>query len=286
MKCYYHNDADGKCAGYWVHKRYPKMEKEDFIESNYGMEFDFSKIDKDEFVFIVDFSFELDVMRELLKKTKNIIWIDHHITAIEKYKDFEFDIKGLRYDGVAGCMLTWCYFNKMNDGRIPFETSMCNEAPWMTKYVHDHDVWRFDYGEETAQFKLGLDTKRETHPLSNIWEELLEIENVRKLISDGAIIEKYRDSLGEKACENYGFEYELGGHKTFCLNNVFGGSEWFGDLIKKYDMVCSYNMEKDKTWSYSLYSEKVDTSVISKSYGGGGHKGASGFSTKECIFTK
>jgi len=52
-------------------------------------------------------------MRELLITTKNVTWIDHHKTAIEKYNDFEYDIRGVRYDGIAGCMLTYCYLHHM-----------------------------------------------------------------------------------------------------------------------------------------------------------------------------
>ena len=35
MKCFYHNDADGKCAGFWVYYRArlaPHTETIDFIE--------------------------------------------------------------------------------------------------------------------------------------------------------------------------------------------------------------------------------------------------------------
>lgn len=286
MKCLHHTDADGKCAAYWVHKRFPVMTADDFIMIDYDLTVDwYSKIEKDEHVYIVDFSLELDDMRKLLNKTKNIVWIDHHKTAIDKYKDFEVDIKGLRYNGIAGCMLTWVYFNKMDDGRIPFDPKMCNEAPWMTKYVHDHDVWKHEYGDETRCFSIGLYGSGDISPLNPIWDRLLNIEEVRKIIEEGSIMIKYRDSIGYNACINNGFEYDIKGHKAFCLNNVFGGSEWFGDIVDKYDMVCSFYFNADTgIWSYSLYSTKIDTSEISKSYGGGGHKLASGFQIKEFIF--
>lgn len=293
MKCFHHNDADGRLAGYWVHKRFPHLTKDDFIEIDYGMEDDWmSKFDNDEPIIIVDFSFEPDYMREIMKKTKNITWIDHHISSIKKYENFDSEIKGLRYDGIAGCMLTWAYFNKMKDGRIPFDVKMCNGAPWMTKYVSDYDVWKFEYGDETMHFSLGLKSVPNNGPLSSIWDELLEIGKVIGLISDGAIIEKYRNSIGADTCKKYGFEYELDGHRAFCLNNSFGGSEWFGDLIKKYDIVCAflYN-DKNKIWEYSLYSIKpnIDCSIIVQNLFGpesGGHKGAAGGVNKQFIFTK
>ena len=293
MKCLHHNDADGLCAAYWVHRRYSTMKKEDFYTVNYGIsnEMWFNNVEKDETIIIVDFSLEIDVMKELLNKTKNIIWIDHHQSAIAKYKDFDIDIKGLRYDGIAGCMLTWCYFNKMNDGRITFNPSMCFEAPWMTKYVHDHDVWKFEFGDETEHFKLGLDAVEDKSPLSPIWDELLEIDNVRKTISNGEIIEKYRDCIGAVRSKEFGFEVEILGYKGFALNNCFGGSEWFGDIINNYDFVCAFvYMGQTKQWEYSFYSAKdgVDCSKLAKSVknnvSAGGHLKASGAVSKEFIF--
>lgn len=287
MKCLHHTDADGKCAAYWVHKRYPIMNSEDFIMIDYGMNIDWmSKIQKDEFVFIVDFSIEVEEMRKLLQITKNVIWIDHHITAIKKYDGFEIEIKGLRVNGIAGCMLTWAYFNQMNDGRIPFNPKMCNKAPWMTKYIHDHDVWKYEYTDETAHFKLGLDAIQDTNPLSSIWDQLLQIDKVQEIIHNGIIIEHYRDAIGLRACKSNGFEYEIDGHKAFCLNNCFGGSEWFVDIIKQYDLVCAFSfIGETKKWEYSLYSDKIDTSKISVKFGGGGHPGASGFVSDRFIFS-
>ena len=43
---------------------------------------------------------------------------------------------------------------------------------------------------------------------------------------------------------------------------------------------CSYN---GKSWNYSLRSEKVNCSEIAMKYGGGGHKGASAFSSNKFL---
>ena len=67
-------------------------------------------------------------MRKLLQITEDVTWIDHHKTAIEKYDGFDYDIRGLRYDGIAACMLTYCYLNHMTYCGIgivnPFNISM------------------------------------------------------------------------------------------------------------------------------------------------------------------
>ena len=290
MKCFHHSDADGLCAAYWVKKRYPSMVESDFIKMNYGSNIDWlSTVAKDEHVIIVDFSFEPNDMKKLMERTKKIVWIDHHKTAIDKYKNFGSDIPGIRYDGVAGCMLTYCYYFQMNEGEKPFSESMANLAPWFTKYIADHDVWKFEFGDETRYFTLGFKTLGPMKPLNPTWDKLSnDIEFCRELISMGKVITKYRDSLGIRACISAGFEYEIDGVKTFCLNlgSALGGSEWFGDLIDQYDMLCAFSYNgKDKIWNYSLYSSKIDTTPHSIKRGGGGHVGASGFNLKEFIFT-
>ena len=295
MKVLHHTDADGWCAAYWVSKRFNNNNPEDFIMIDYGIDIDwFSKIKKDEKVIIVDFSIEPDMMRKLLIRTKDVIWIDHHKSAIEKYNDFESEIPGLRYDGIAASVLSYCYFFEMKNGKLEFDPkNMPIKAPWFTKYIGDHDVWRYEFGEETAHWKLGFDAMGTMLPTDKRWNDLYDIEKVKDIISNGSVIEKYRDAMGKKACELYGFEYNFDEYKAFCLNNCFGGSEWFGDLINKYDLVCAFlYVAENDSWEYSLYTNKeyVDVSKIASNYpdklSGGGHKKAAGIQTKKFIFNK
>ena len=107
MKCFYHNDADGKCSGFWVFQCAGMTDIHghcDFIEMRYEKPFPMDTIKPNERVYIVDYSISPNEMRELLKITTDITWIDHHKTAIEKYDGFEYDIRGLRYDGIAACI--------------------------------------------------------------------------------------------------------------------------------------------------------------------------------------
>ncbi|NLN80999.1 MAG: phosphohydrolase, partial [Clostridiales bacterium] len=104
MKCFYNNDADGRCAGFWVAlsaglKDINGSFKTEFIETNYGKPFPLDEIKPDEQVYIVDYSIKPAEMLRLLEITKDVTWIDHHKTAIEKYVDFPQEIRGVRYDG-------------------------------------------------------------------------------------------------------------------------------------------------------------------------------------------
>lgn len=291
MKCFYHIDDDGKCAAFWVYLSAGIHDGYDakFIPINYGIEFPFKDIRPNEQIYIVDYSLMPDDMRKLLNITKDVTWIDHHKTAIERYADFETPIRGIRYDGVAGCMLTYCWLHHMTergDGEPKqFDLSMTKDAPMFTKYVADYDVWSFEYGDDTRHFHVGFDVYDKA-PEDKIWQTLLEEDITKNIIEEGKIIIKYRDNLAKEYCESKGFETEFEGHKVFAMNIGLAGSDWFKSIDDgSYDILMPFSYNgKSGNWSYSMYSKTIDVSVIAKKYGGGGHKGASGFTTDKLIF--
>lgn len=285
MKIVHHNDADGKCAAFWV-LQCAHVRRDDslieFIEMNYDKKFPLKDIKPNEDVYIVDYSIEPCEMRELLSITPNVVWIDHHITAIEKYKDFD-DIPGLRVDGVAACLLTWAYFNAMpNQHLIPY---MCKLAPWFTKLIADNDVWQFRYGDDTRYFCTALNSK-DMSPMGPVWAELYSSpEYTRDMIKEGEIMMQFRDGWAAGYMK-IGFETEFEGHLCYACNLGKCNSDFFKSLPKgKYDIFMPFVFNGD-CWNVSMYSKKVDVSEIAKKYGGGGHKGASGFHCDVLPFKK
>lgn len=295
MKCFYHADADGRCAGFWVHlsaglKDVDGSFKSDFIEINYGKPFPFNEIRQGEQVYIVDYSIEPAEMLLLLEITKDVTWIDHHKTAIEKYADFPHEIRGVRYDGVAGCMLTYCYLHKMTDrgvGEIkPFGMSMIEDAPYFTKLIADWDVWKFEYGDDTRQFITAFNAY-DFNPASRLWDRFFAFPDeiaCGSLIQEGITMTAYRDGWAKEYCRTKGFETVIDGHRAFALNLGNCNSEYFKS-VSGHDILVPFCFDGDK-WIVSLYSKTVDVSEIAKKHGGGGHKGASGFQCKELPFKK
>jgi len=294
MKCFYHNDSDGKCAGFWValnvgiHDKYNDMPV--FQEIDYRTKFPMETIRKDEQVYIVDYSISPDEMRELLNITKDVTWIDHHKTAIEKYKEFEHEIRGVRYDGVSGCMLTYCYIHHMTargEGKIkPFDISMTEDAPMFTKLIDDWDVWKFDYGDDTRYFQVAFNAYDFSPCNYTQWDKLLTIENAEKnMIEQGKIMTQYRDNWAKNYMK-LGFETEFEGYKCFAVNLGCCNSDYFKSLPEgEYEILIPFVFDGN-VYTVSLYSTTVDVSEIAKKYGGGGHKGASGFQIKELPFKK
>ena len=294
MKCFYHNDSDGKCAGFWVHHRAYLEPDIEFIEISYEKPFPMNTILPNEQIYIVDYSIMPNEMRELLKITKDVTWIDHHKTAIERYKDFEYDIRGIRYDGIAGCMLTYCYLTHMTNGGRgeikPFDIQMTEDAPLFTKLIADWDVWKFDFGDMTRSFITAFNSY-DFNPESKEWIRffkriLSKSSPVTDMIDEGTSMLKYRDGWAKEYLKRFGFEVNFEGLNCFAVNLGNCNSEYFKSLPEgKYDafMPFAYNGEK---WTVSMYSKTHDVSDICKKYGGGGHAQAAGFTCEELPFKK
>lgn len=292
MKVFYHVDNDGKCAGFWVkqlaqhYDNYPL----EFYKINYGMDFPFDEIQPNEQVYIVDYSIFPEEMDKLLEITQDVVWIDHHQSAIKRYEGYAKDIRGIRLDGIAGCMLTYCFLKYMTNGGIGeivnnFNISMTQKAPMFTRLVADYDVWTFEYGLQTRQFSSGFQLY-ENEPENEIWEELLNDSDEMLLdyiCKSGADIIQYRVKWAAEYCATKGFDATLDGFKCFAINLAMVSSDDFDSIdSENYDMFVGFSYD-GKAWTYSLRSTKIDVSKIAMNYGGGGHAGAAGFSSEELL---
>lgn len=296
MKVFYHDDLDGRCAGFWV-KRYAEKTNKiiECIPVNYNIPFPLNTIKVDEEVWIVDFSISIELMLDLLAQTEKVIWIDHHKTSIEKYKDFKYKIPGLRKDGTSACELTWAYAEELlvlPNCELHWTASEVNleKCPYFTKLIGDRDIWKFEHGRDTELFFLGM-CALDTNPESKVWVDLenqiLYNKNttyLRHIINSGETIENYKKQWTKEYRDTWGFEIEFEGYKCYAMNLGKCGSESFGEKVNKYDVVIPFVMDKFGKWNISFYSAKVDVSEIAKKYGGGGHKGASGTVLAELPF--
>ena len=270
MKCLYHNDLDGQAAAFVVRK----AEGGDAvcISMAYGKPFPLERVEPGERVVIVDFSIDPLEMLALLAVTENVVWIDHHKTAIDKYANFPRELNGIRRDGTAGCVLAWEYC-------FP-----ADPLPRAIMLVGDRDVWAWQFGQETANFCAGL-MMLDTSPESVVWPTLLkDTHQFQRVTDSGATINGYRAQFYAEMVKSIGFEADLDGHRCFCLNAARVDSKSFGDAIKEYNFVSSFYFD-GKQYTISLYSEKIDVSEIAKAHGGGGHKGASGFQCATLPYT-
>jgi len=286
MKCFYHNDMDGICAASVVlnyeEKHGYAFSKKDFFEVDYTKPLP-DVVSNNEKVYIVDYSFTeptLDQFQNILNRTTNIVWCDHHISSlklIKKYKNLH-NIKGLIQDKISGAALTYMFLYN-----VSFE-----ECPMYIKLVSDYDCWIYKYGDMTTYFKLGIESLNMT-PSNPIWDRLLSEDKfghtniLDDIIHDGNIIKKYIDSDNEYYLSNFGYESELAGYKCYVINKK--SNSWiFGDKINQYPFVVVYVFDGTQ-YTYSLFStdKTVDCSKVAESFGGGGHFSAAGFTSKKLL---
>ena len=295
MKVIHHNDADGYMSAKVISVD-QGLSVEDFICMDYTRKLDLSLIDKGELIYIVDYSLEPDEMQDLLKKAGKVIWIDHHKTAIDKYKDFPElnEISGFRFDGISATGLTWLYVNGnvVDTGNYAkdyyYMMKKLEKAPLSIQLINDWDVWNhFNY--DTKPFMVALNSEIDCwkSPKESLWYDLYRNDSlVKDFIEKGRVMTKFRDGWASKFRFNYGFTINLEGYHVFCLNLGNANSEYFGDLINNFDAVMTFCYKGTlNLFNASIYSNgNVDVSEIAKKFGGGGHKGASGFTFESFDF--
>jgi oligoribonuclease NrnB/cAMP/cGMP phosphodiesterase (DHH superfamily) len=296
MKCFHHNDLDGKCAGAVVAQFTQNYNQDDYFEVDYIKPLPIDKISENEEVYLVDYSFKEDTVWQLdkiLKKTPNVIWCDHHTSSLkllEQRPELK-QIKGIIKDKVSGALLIYEYLYNNPE-----------EIPYYIQLVSDYDCWIYDLDPDTTHFKIGIDTVKH-NALNNIWVTLYKEFNeeyvkecylyednyqimIQRLINKGIIIKNYINQDNTQYRQAWSYESEIEGYKCLVINRK--SNSWiFGDKVKEYPitMVWAFNGEK---YSYSIYSidKTVDCSKIAEKFGGGGHKGAAGFSSNELLFKK
>lgn len=285
MKIFSHKHcADGVAAAAVVDYWYRKIEKACSLDDVkhipilYNETFPIDDIEKDEVVFIVDFSLQVDDMKALLKKTKKIRWIDHHKSAIEKYDNepkLTKQIKGIRSNDRSGAYLAWQFLAPDKD------------VPRALEYVDDHDRWIHQY-EDSDAFRQGMLLYSGGDPTNALfWDPLLEggEEELQQCVDAGKILEANSDMWRRKA---KGYVVEFEGLKFLCMNKP-GNSKAFEYIDDgKCDALMTWHFT-GKEYIYTMFHSKkgekdgIDLSKIALKHGGGGHKGACGFHSQEFI---
>lgn len=247
-----HDDADGYASGYLVYKYFKttndlKENEYKYHFMNYNKEFPFNQIDKYDIVFITDFSINPEDMIKLHKITPYVFWIDHHISSIEKYKDWDvlvaqnyfntynkeevkekFIIDGLRMNGISGCALTWLYlykgwtedqkiqaFNEIGEQEI-FNIMMKDfeKAPLYLQLINDWDVWGHKL-RDTKPFITALNNNLSMINIKVLDDEVNyhfydnDTSYLEQLIDLGNTYIDYRDNWAAQLRDKYGYKTEL-----------------------------------------------------------------------------
>lgn len=263
MYCIHHNDLDGKCSAAIVARAVNPL-KPLFYETDYKDPPPCLDDLAGENVVIVDFSYKPDVMQRITEWALSIVWIDHHATARDYPYQHLNGVRNFNDKEMAGCELTWNYYFP----DIP--------VPMAVQLIGDYDKWALKMPDSKV-FYEGMKLLP-SGPDSDIWVDLLSgfLGAVDSVIKAGRTATTYRDNYCDGLCRSFGYETEIDGHRAYACNQYMFGSGGFGKRFNEHPLCLAY-IHDGKRFTVSLYSETVDVSVIAKKNGGGGHKGAAGF---------
>jgi oligoribonuclease NrnB/cAMP/cGMP phosphodiesterase (DHH superfamily) len=249
---------DGIAAASIVKMNHPGTE---FLGCQYGEELPLVK-DYD-IVFIVDFSFKKEAMETLIKENSNVVWIDHHKTAMENNPDLwaDMSIDGIRSLHKAGGELTWEWFHPTIKPPLPI------------LLLGDRDMWKFKYDNTKPFYETtSMEFKK---PDVNLLSDGIVTDFVNK----GKILLKKKQRQ-VKAAYAQGSTVMFHGHKTRIVNSINNSSD-IGAYCYEYErfpIALIWSIRNGKVVC-GLRSNTIDVGAIAKTYGGGGHKFASGFQT-------
>lgn len=223
------------------------------------------------YVVLLDFSYKRDVLKEMAKKAFSIVILDHHKSAEADLKDLQKECPNVYpiFDmNKSGAVLAWEYFHQGQP------------IPEMVLHVQDRDLWRFKM-DRTKEFQACMFSYEYTF---ENWEKLAATP-VESLKTEGTgILRKHMKDIRElmDSCTMW---VHIRGHKVPCLNVPYmHGSDSASELLEVHQDApfAAYYYDKEGQRAFGLRSkdDRMDVSEIAASFGGGGHRNASGFIVK------
>lgn len=219
---------------------------------------------------IVDFSYDIDIVDKLLSVCERngckLIILDHHITAQENLKNYEFAYFDMDRSGAG---LAWDYF---------FNT----ERPWIVNAIEARDIWKFERVEGSEEFMKVFSylVNRNVDTYHNYLNDVSLVEKFKEKVEPSMeVINRLINSYVKRA-QIY---EDVNGKKFACCQAIDFVSDIGNRLVTTLEVDYSatyYYNEHRKLWFVSLRSTEqgADVSKIATKFGGGGHICASGFS--------
>lgn len=275
--CLYHrSDLDGKCSAAIV-SRYFEPE---LIGLDYGDDFgplvDRLMVDDQYPVYVVDFSLPIPLMQQLATRPGGLVWIDHHVSAIQDATAAGFECSGIRAIGRAACELTWEWFNRDETGAT---------MPPAVRMLGRYDVWDQsspDYWKDfILPFQYGM-RQDDWSPAREEWRFILDSHPsvVAEIHKVGSIILLYQ-ARQDVVTMRQAFETTLDGLPVLACCTDRLGSQTFESRYDpaKHAAMLAFHFRPGVGWRCGLYTTRddIDCSALAKAHGGGGHRQAAGF---------
>lgn len=288
----HHSDPDGFCSGAIVKSKHPKAF---LIPFYYEVDFyHLERIPDGSLIYIVDASLPEHIMRKLMKRCE-IVWIDHHDTAIEEVLHIPeiFTLPGKRVVGTAACELTWLYLYP----ELPI--------PRAVTLIGSFDVHRKEDWPDAPTFNLFMygNDYRLTDTNMEKWLELLNLKDVgdyeyliSEILAKWSLVYDYYKMNNTISARAITYEAYMDGHKCIVANRSQIGSEYFEGVMREdHELMVAWHVNKRGMVKYSVFTDRTNIHVGKllkklvtgqKSWSGGGHAGAGGMVCNKILLPK
>lgn len=276
--CFYHSaDLDGHCSGAIILSATPDAVMHGI---NYGDGFPWDDLHPGDVVFMVDFSLQPFEQMLRLNSLVELVWIDHHESAIAERDKSGVIFRGRQEVGRAACELCWEYC--WHPWPLPLSVLLLGR----------YDVWDLE-NSDVLPFQWFMRSHPETRPGvvgDSFWPRVFrwELGEIADGVAKGQALLDFQAQENAKYCRAYAFDAELDGLRVVAANRGLPNSQVFASVYDptKHDAMCAFVRRHDGSWSVHLYSDKpsVNIAEFCKEHGGGGHRGAGGFQTDKCPF--
>lgn len=281
MKRYvvYHDDMDGRAAAACTLVHRCKEPLTTFIPFEWAMDQEaftadlLARVGSGNLVFILDCHLPPDCVRTLLSRFCEVVWIDHHESAMHVYDEIEkTPLFRRRFaTSIAACESAW-----------RFCTTGGVSGPKAIALINERDLKGPGASARANLFHLAL-LAEDTSPESSLWDMLLWGMDtgaaVEEYIDKGEAIFYYENAQNLRRAESFAFPTSLDGHTVVAMNHSLAGSEALDSRKDSAQILCLFAFN-GRVWRISLYSDTVDVGAIAKGLGGGGHRGAAGFTAR------
>lgn len=222
-------------------------------------------------VAFTDIALANGLLRALAAKAARVIVLDHHVSALERFRsdpDLAYDLETrghiVHFDlAHSGAVLAWRHFHPHT------------QLPPLLAYVEDQDLWRWQLPDSDAvNAAIGSWPRR-----FEVWDRLGS-EPIERLVAEGRPIVRSQRSDVERALQNV-HPVRVGELRLEAVNALFQRSSIGHELAKRrgFGTPCGlvYRVIGRRV-ECSLYSiGDFDVAKTAVGFGGGGHKNAAGF---------
>ena len=281
----YHNNCIDGFTGFYLFLKTDRWEKRPIVYPDQPHSSSVPPSITGKNVIIIDVAYSANVLKQIAKKAKKVLFIDHHISIAKDVAQLRLgEPHEIVYNKKhSGASLVWKHFHK-------------GPMPRYVKYVEDNDTGRWKY-EETLPFIAGLEVNLKLSPTFETlkkWDQLLKNKYVDKLIEEGTYYLRYKNFLINKFAKKYSLlwfpskmiakkhkmkpkKYRVAVINGGCPNVSLLGRHIVNSVDCDFCIIYVYIVDKQK-YNVSLRSKDMDISWIAKRFGGGGHERAAAFS--------